>query len=606
MSTFNLNRQFCPHAEAIGRWLFPNAERVGKMLVWEGVEICVEGLRAGQVRSGEKWEPLAALVMRMKNLEPEEMPGWVDWWLNREAESNLENSISEPEPEELREPEPEPERRIVPHARSGYTPPEPHVLLPQSAEAETGVLCSAMLVPATVMPYLIEKRGLRPHHFHLPQHRTIFDAMQFLHEERMLNDDGNDLIPLTQFLHDAKTLDQCGGAAYLTEIATFIGTAANVAQFADTVLEKHARREIIALTGRMEATARDELGDIGGCVEATQLALAGLTLGTPRSRLPPLCDLSTMLGANLPKPPPELVAGLLHQGSKLIIGGTSKGRKTFSLLDLAISVATGTRWWDMECQQGKVCYINFEIQEPFFAKRVEDICRAKGVELPGGQLMGWMLRGHSDGIELMIAELMAVLLREKFALIIFDPIYKALGGRDENKAGDVASLCNELERIAVKTGAAIAFGAHYSKGNQAAKESIDRIGGSGVFARDPDAILTMTAHEEEECFTVEATLRNFAPLPAFVVRWEWPLFTREDGADPAKLKKPNTGRETQYGDDDMTEPLADGAELTTTEWRDAVYEGCGMSERTFYAKKKPLVAGKKVRKSKLSGKWTLT
>jgi hypothetical protein len=91
-----------------------------------------------------------------------------------------------------------------------------------------------------------------------------------------------------------------------------------------------------------------------------------------------------------------------------------------------------------------------------------------------------------------------------------------------------------------------------------------------------------------------------------VVRWDWPLFSRENGADASKLKKPKGGREAQYGDDDMTEPLADGAELTTTEWLDAVYEECGMSDRTFYAKKKQLIAGKRVRKSALSEKWTLT
>ena len=70
-----------------------------------------------------------------------------------------------------------------------------------------------------------------------------------------------------------------------------------------------------------------------------------------------------------------------------------------------------------------------------------------------------------------------------YSLIVFDPIYKGLGDRDENKAGDIASLLNEIESLAVETGAAVAFGHHFSKGNQANKDSIDRIGGSGVFAR---------------------------------------------------------------------------------------------------------------------------
>src|SRR5580700_5023806 len=42
-----------------------------------------------------------------------------------------------------------------------------------------------------------------------------------------------------------------------------------------------------------------------------------------------------------------------------------------------------------------------------------------------------------------------------------------MGGRDENAAGDIAALLNEFEKLAVHTGAAVIYSAHYSKGNQA-------------------------------------------------------------------------------------------------------------------------------------------
>ena len=124
-----------------------------------------------------------------------------------------------------------------------------------------------------------------------------------------------------------------------------------------------------------------------------------------------------------------------------------------------------------------------------------------------------------------------------YVLIIIDPTYKLLFNRDENKAGDIASLMNEFEMVAVRTGAAVAFGAHYSKGNQSAKEPIDRIGGSGVFARDPDSILSFTRHEEPDCFTVEMNLRNHPPQNPFVVRWEFPLFAIDSVLDPNRLKQ---------------------------------------------------------------------
>jgi hypothetical protein len=103
-------------------------------------------------------------------------------------------------------------------------------------------------------------------------------------------------------------------------------------------------------------------------------------------------------------------------------------------------------------------------------------------------------------------------------------------------AGDIASLLNEGEHLAVKSGAAVVFGAHFSKGNQAGKESIDSIGGSGVFTRDPDVILTMTPHEDPDAHVIELTLRALPPVPAFVVRWADSHFVTDRGADPARLK----------------------------------------------------------------------
>ena len=478
------------------------------------------------------------------------------------------------------------------------TPADVHRLLPQSPDAEKGIVCSFLLAPVEVGKFCKEK-GITPAHFHIPALGEIFSVLMQLWERQK----PIDFIILTELLRDTGRLDAVGGAAFVTELFTFLPTAANAAHYVEVVLEKHELRSLLTTCTEIAARCYDEQDQFPQLLAAAELRIAEIAAHRVRGpqRLPGLCDLSTMLGASLPPPPPELVSGLLHQGSKLIIGGTSKGRKTFSLLDLAISVATGTKWWDSDCTQGRVCYINFEIQEPFFAKRTDDICRAKNVTLPPGMLMGWMLRGHGEGIELMVADMMEALLREKFALIIFDPIYKALGNRDENKAGDVASLCNELERIAVQTGAAIAFGAHYSKGNQAAKESIDRIGGSGVFARDPDAILTMTAHEREECFVVEATLRNFPPRAPFVVKWDWPLFRVED-ADPAKLKQAKTGRTPRYTVSDLLE-LVGANEWKTGELLKKANEETGMGRTRFFDLLKAGESEGKITKSKITEKW---
>lgn len=268
------------------------------------------------------------------------------------------------------------------------------------------------------------------------------------------------------------------------------------------------------------------------------------------TKLPPMRDMAFAVRPENRSPiPAEVVRGILHRGSKMVIGGTSKGRKSFSLLDLAVAVSTGGKWWGFDCNQGRVLYLNFEIQQPFLESRVADIMEAREASIPPGHFATIPLRGMTSPVEDLAADLIAYILDlEPFTLIIFDPIYKLMAGKDENKAGDVGTIMAHLERVSVQTGAAIVFGAHYSKGNQSSKESIDRIGGSGVFARDPDAILTMTTHEVENAFTVEATLRNYKPIEPFVVGWRYPLFWRdESGLDPAALKMPKNAKNAGGG-----------------------------------------------------------
>ena len=50
--------------------------------------------------------------------------------------------------------------------------------------------------------------------------------------------------------------------------------------------------------------------------------------------------------------------------------------------------------------------------------------------------------------------------------------------------------------------------------------------------------MVMTEHEEEHCFTVESTVRNYETPKPFVVKMDFPLFKREEELDPAKLKRP--------------------------------------------------------------------
>jgi hypothetical protein len=421
--------------------------------------------------------------------------------------------------------------------------------------------------------------------FFYPQNKLIHQAIATL----KLRGVPVDIVTVTQVLDEAGELERAGGAYAITQLGTdYYGKSPEIVKYElGRLHEFRAKREQRSIAERMLK------GDT--TPEDAQQQLAALAREHPT--LPVIKDAAVFQGKSIILPN-DIVAGVLHAGGKSVVSGCSKSYKTWLLTDLGISVATGTAWLnEFLTKQGRALYINLEIQEPFFANRIRTICDGRHLKLEPGTLDVWNLRGYA----MDLPRLLRRIAHGKYGLIVVDPIYKLLHGRDENKAGDIASLMNEMEVLAVQTGAAVVFGAHYSKGNQAQKESIDRIGGSGVFARDPDTIINFTRHEEDDCFAVEMTLRNHAPQKPFVVRWEFPLFVVDDMLDPANLQQAGRKPDGSLAAGKVLELL--DKPMSTTEWMKLTSDELGASKATFYRRKDELEKAGKIQMGK-GRKWS--
>ena len=135
--------------------------------------------------------------------------------------------------------------------------PDVHRLLPQSPDAEKGVLCSFLLMPREIGGLCAEKQ-ITPEHFHIPSHGELYKVLLELW------DAGKpiDFIILTELLRDRQRLDQVGGAAYVTELFTFLPTSANVGYYLEIVQEKHTLREIIKVCTEYAARSYDEQDNV--------------------------------------------------------------------------------------------------------------------------------------------------------------------------------------------------------------------------------------------------------------------------------------------------------------------------------------------------------
>lgn len=236
--------------------------------------------------------------------------------------------------------------------------------------------------------------------------------------------------------------------------------------------------------------------------------------------------------------PPQIVQDNIHQGSKFTLNGPSKASKSWCMLDLAISVASGQPWWGHPTVKSPVAYLNFELHEWAIADRLNALWHARPeCKEVDDTLFLWNLRGKNADISILRPELEAGLMQNQFGLVLLDPAYKLLGNRDENSNGDIAALMNEFEAMARSSKAAVGIAHHFAKGDSASKNAIDRSSGAGAWSRDPDSIITLTPHEEDDCFSVNLTLRNLPRIPDFAVAWEFPLMRPAPELNPDALRR---------------------------------------------------------------------
>jgi RecA-family ATPase len=193
-----------------------------------------------------------------------------------------------------------------------------------------------------------------------------------------------------------------------------------------------------------------------------------------------------------------IIDGILRRGHKMLLAGPSKAGKSFMLLQLAIAIAEGREWLGWKCRRGRVLYVNLELDSRSAICRLLDLYGELGIPTEHMEDVDmWHLRGKALPMTDLAPRLIRRAAKRQYAAVIIDPIYKVITG-DENAAHEMAKFCNQFDRVCAELGAAVIYCHHHSKGGQGQKHASDRASGSGVFARDPDAMLDLIELELSE------------------------------------------------------------------------------------------------------------
>jgi len=126
--------------------------------------------------------------------------------------------------------------------------------LPQNIEAEQWLLGGLLLQPRKIA---LVADFLRPAHFFRLAHRTIYEAMLEMVEQRDLIDP----IGLADTLERHGKLKDVGGMFYLTDLYAMIPSSAGVEQHAKIVAEHYDWRDLIYVAGKIAALGYERAPD---------------------------------------------------------------------------------------------------------------------------------------------------------------------------------------------------------------------------------------------------------------------------------------------------------------------------------------------------------
>ena len=237
--------------------------------------------------------------------------------------------------------------------------------------------------------------------------------------------------------------------------------------------------------------------------------------------LPEIVAFSDMID-NPPEEVPELIHGILHVGCKMIITADSKAGKSCMAENLAICIAEGKPWMKrFQCEKGRVLYIDLELSLRAIYDRARLIRKELEVTSKIPNLEFFPLRGYAESLETLLPKIVRRARSKNYSAIVIDPLYKIQSG-DENSAEALSKFCNALDRLARETGAALIITHHHPKGHAGDRKAIDRGAGSGVIARDADAIIDLAyldPGDDPNALLAEVLSKKHKPMQmAFILR----------------------------------------------------------------------------------------
>jgi replicative DNA helicase len=136
-------------------------------------------------------------------------------------------------------------------------------LPPQNIEAEESILGGILLDPKA-MGRIVD--FLAADAFYLRSHQEIYRAAVFLHGKGK----PTDVMTVSSWLQDYQLLDEVGGIPRLLQLIERTVSAANIDLYAELVMDKYVRRQLIGTGGKVIELARDTTRELDEVLDGAE------------------------------------------------------------------------------------------------------------------------------------------------------------------------------------------------------------------------------------------------------------------------------------------------------------------------------------------------
>jgi replicative DNA helicase len=142
---------------------------------------------------------------------------------------------------------------------------------PQAIDIEEVVL-GAMLLEKEA--YMLTSTTLREEMFYKSSNRKVYKAI------KQVSEDNNpiDMMTVMQQLIKNNDLDEIGGAYYLTTLTSNVVSSANIEYHSKILLEKYIKRELIRISGDINAMSYDDSKDIEDIINLNEKGLNDIAM----------------------------------------------------------------------------------------------------------------------------------------------------------------------------------------------------------------------------------------------------------------------------------------------------------------------------------------